>query len=48
VRLVRQTLRMFDVLRQLVFARGTFMTAWHQPEQPYDSDVIARVEPAVS
>jgi dolichol-phosphate mannosyltransferase len=47
VRLVRQTIRMFDVLRQLVFARDTFMNAWHQPEQPYESDVVARFEAVV-
>lgn len=47
VRLVRQTLRMFEMLGQLVFARHTFMTAWHQPEQPYESDVVTRFEAVV-
>jgi dolichol-phosphate mannosyltransferase len=46
VRLVRQTIRMFEVLRQLVFARAQFMTKWHQPEQAYESDVVVRMEAA--
>jgi glycosyltransferase involved in cell wall biosynthesis len=42
VRMVRQTMKMFDVLRQLVFARTAFMAAWHQPEQPYESDIVVQ------
>ena len=48
VRMMRQTMRTFDVLRQLVFTRAAFMAAWHQPEQPYESDVVTQLTPGRS
>jgi dolichol-phosphate mannosyltransferase len=42
VRMVRQTNRMVRILGQLLLAKEAFMTEWHQPEQPYESDVVVQ------
>jgi dolichol-phosphate mannosyltransferase len=40
VRLVRQTIRMLDVVRQYAVNRRRFMTAWHESEKPYSTEVM--------
>lgn len=42
VKLVRQTMRMIAVIKLYVFDRATFMTAWHQPEQTYPTEIVKR------
>ncbi len=42
VRLVRQTLRMVSVIKQYALNRGRFMTAWHEAEQPYTTEILRR------
>ncbi|MEX0717351.1 MAG: glycosyltransferase family 2 protein [Planctomycetaceae bacterium] len=40
VRMVRQTLKMIDILRRYVFSREKFLTDWHQPPQDYSCEVL--------
>lgn len=40
VRLVRQTMRMLDVIKQYALSRRRFMTAWHAAEQPYTTEIV--------